>query len=189
VNTALQVDVTLEVGGQAQQVTVSDSAVHVETERAQMGEVVPDNAMTGVALNGRSFTDLDARNFLSPERAFYLQNQSGGTLGGPIKKGNVFFFADYQGTRTDQGLNTGLISLPSLTDRTGNFVDQAGSLKGVSAAPISTLAGRYLSQDAEVRSNESGFLRAHPPQRRLPQEGNHVGRELRPETSARRRPA
>src|SRR3984885_6084402 len=31
-------------------------------------------------------TDLDARNYFSPERETYQQNQFGGTLGGPIKK-------------------------------------------------------------------------------------------------------
>src|SRR6516162_4371602 len=40
-------------------------------------------------------TDLDARNFFSPERSFYRQNQFGGTVGGPIKKDQVFYFGDY----------------------------------------------------------------------------------------------
>ena len=42
-------------------------------------------------------THLDARNYFSPERAAFHQNQYGGTFGGPIRKEKIFFFADYQG--------------------------------------------------------------------------------------------
>lgn len=72
-------------------------------------------------------TALDARNFFSPQRETYDQNQFGGTLGGPIQRGKLFFFGDYQGTRTTEGLDTGLITVPSLADRTGNLADMAGS--------------------------------------------------------------
>lgn len=83
-------------------------------------------------------TALDARNFFSPERSFYRQNQFGGTAGGPIRKNGVFFFGDYQGTRQSQGVDTGLIPVPSLADRSGNLSDLAGSL-------IGSVAGPYLA--------------------------------------------
>ena len=38
-------------------------------------------------------TALDARNFFSPERSFYRQNQFGGTVGGPIRKNKLFSLA------------------------------------------------------------------------------------------------
>jgi len=265
---ALQVDVVLELGEQSQQIMVSDTQMHVDTESTQMGEVVTGVVITAVALNGRSYTDLlalqpgvvpmstqqpdsivmagasvaiapsgdlnpgnqsisgqredangflvnggdvkeemnggtsivpnldsiaefriltdnfdaeygnysggvvnvvtksgtnalhgslfeflrntalDARNFFSPERGFYRQNQFGGTVGGPIKRTKVFFFADYQGTRTAQGIDTGLISVPSLADRAGNLIDRAGSLSG-------TVAGPYL---ANVLSRKLGYV-------------------------------
>jgi hypothetical protein len=88
-------------------------------------------------------TALDARNFFSPERGFFRQNQFGGTLGGPIAKDKVFYFGDYQGTRTSQGIDTGLISVPTLANRAGNLSDQADSLSGTVAGPY--LAG-LLSQ-------------------------------------------
>jgi hypothetical protein len=75
-------------------------------------------------------TDLDARNYFSSTRATYDQNQFGGTLGGPIKKDKVFFFVDYQGTRLTEGIDTGLITVPSLQDRNGNLSDLAGQLTG-----------------------------------------------------------
>jgi hypothetical protein len=75
-------------------------------------------------------TDLDARGYFSPERSTFQQNQYGGTFGGPIKKSKVFFFGDYQGQRTVEGIETGIVSVPSLLNRSGNFSDSASSLSG-----------------------------------------------------------
>jgi hypothetical protein len=87
------------------------------------------------SLRGNAFeffrnTALDARNYFSPERAAFSQNQPGGTLGGPLKKGNLFFFGDYQATRTTQGIETGNIPVPSLAQRAGDFSDVADQLTG-----------------------------------------------------------
>ncbi len=57
-NSALVINVTLEPGRQNQTITVTDSAVHVETTNTHMGEVISGRAMTAVPLNGRAFTDL-----------------------------------------------------------------------------------------------------------------------------------
>jgi outer membrane receptor protein involved in Fe transport len=75
-------------------------------------------------------TNLDARNYFSPDRAEFTQNQPGGTAGGPLERGKLFFFGDYQATRTTQGIETGNISVPSLRNRTGDFSDRADSLTG-----------------------------------------------------------
>jgi hypothetical protein len=72
-------------------------------------------------------TNLDARNYFSPTRGAFDQNQFGGTVGGPIRKDKIFFFADYQGTRSTQGVDSGQISVPSTQDRTGNLADLASS--------------------------------------------------------------
>ncbi|HXB72043.1 MAG TPA: TonB-dependent receptor [Candidatus Acidoferrales bacterium] len=80
-------------------------------------------------------TALDARNFFSPERSPYRQNQFGGTLGGPIEKNRLFFFGDYQGTRQSQGVDTGLIPVPTSADRGGNLADRADSLSGAVSGP------------------------------------------------------
>ena len=48
------------------------------------------NALHGDGFEFLRNTDLDARNFFSPERGFYRQNQFGGTIGGPIKKNKIF---------------------------------------------------------------------------------------------------
>jgi hypothetical protein len=255
IDSALTEDATLQLAEKAEEVTVAESAVQLETTSTQVGEVVSGTQMTSVALNGRSFTDLlalqpgivpmttqlpdsivmagvtvaiapsgvlnagnqsisgqredangfmvnggdvkelmnggtsivpnldsiaefriltnnfdaeygnhsggiinvvtksgsnqlhgsgfeflrntdlDARNFFSPERSFYRQNQFGGTLGGPIRKNKIFYFADYQSTRQKQGIDTGLIAVPSTADRTGNLSDLASSVTGSVSSP------------------------------------------------------
>ena len=89
-------------------------------------------------------TDLDARNYFSPTRGVYIQNQFGGTVGGPIKKNKVFFFVDYQGTRQTIGA-TESYNVPSAADRTGNLSDQAGKLTGTVVGPYwANLLGKKL---------------------------------------------
>jgi hypothetical protein len=246
-NDALRIDIALPVGERNEVIIVSDNAAHVETTSSEMGEVIAGTTMTGVPLNGRSYTDLlalqsgvapatsltsnsvqdvgasefspsgdlnsgnisingqrefansfmvngsdveedvnmgtaiipnldsiaefriltnnvdaeygeysggqinvitksggnafhgdvfeflrntglDARNYFSPTRGSFNQNQFGATFGGPLKRDKIFFYSDYQGTRQTQGIDTGLIPVPSLQDRTGNWSDLASSL-------------------------------------------------------------
>ncbi len=245
-NSDLLFEITLQVGERTDAITVSDTAVHLETTSAQMGQVIDSKQITAVPLNGRSYTDLlslqagvapatsitantvqdvgvsplspsgdlnpgtisingqrefanafsvngsdaeedvnmgtaiipnldsiaefriltsnfdaeygefsggqinivtksgtnefhgdafeflrntdlDARNYFSPTRGVFIQNQFGGTFGGPIRRDKIFFFSDYQGTRQREGVDTGLIPVPSLQDRAGNLSDQASS--------------------------------------------------------------
>src|SRR5579875_857810 len=84
-------------------------------------------------------TDLDARGFFDPERSSFQQNQFGGTFGGPIRKNKFFFFGDYQGQQTVQGIETGLVQVPSLSERNGNFADASSTLTG-------RVNGAYLAQ-------------------------------------------
>jgi hypothetical protein len=275
-NTALTVDAILRIGEHNEAVTVTDTQVHVETSSTQMGEVITGTQMTGVPLNGRSFTDLlalqpgvapatsitsdtvqdvgasalspsgdlnpgtisingqrefanafivngsdveedvnmgtaivptldsiaefriltsdfdaeygeftggqinvvtksgtnqlhgdafeflrntdfDARNFFSPTRGAFDQNQFGGTLGGPIRKNKIFFFADYQGTRLTQGVDTGQIPVPSVQDQAGNLSDIASSFTTVdqNGNPTpTTVSGPYW---ASLLSEKLGY--------------------------------
>ena len=94
------------------------------------------NEVHGSAFDFLRNTDLDARNYFANARAGYDRNQFGGTLGGPVRKDKVFFFADYQGARMTEGIDTGLIPVPSQANRTGNFLGNAASLSG-------TVNGQY----------------------------------------------
>ena len=86
-------------------------------------------------LHGSAFeffrnTKFDAANYLAHERAAYDRHQFGGTLGGHIRPGRLFYFGDFQGTRMTQGVETGQIAVPSLANRTGNLSDQAAQMTG-----------------------------------------------------------
>jgi len=254
-NSALLIDIVLPIGQRTEAVTVNDTAAHVDTSSSQMGEVISGSTMTGVPLNGRSYTDLlalqsgvapatsitsstvqdvgasafspsgdlnpgtisingqrefansfmvngsdveedvnmgatiipnldsiaefriitnnfdaeygeysggqinvitksgsnafhgglfeflrntnlDARNYFSPTRGSFNQNQFGGTLGGPVTRNKIFFYADYQGTRQTQGVDTGLIPVPSTADRSGDLSDLASSLTTTASVTI-----------------------------------------------------
>ncbi len=111
------------------------------------GQVLVNTKSGGNQLHGSAFefmrnTALDARNYFAPTRATYDRNQYGGTLGGPIRKDKTFFFLDYQGTGMTQGQETGNIAVPSLAQRSGDFIDpttQASMLTG-------SVSGAYLAQ-------------------------------------------
>jgi len=80
---------------------------------------------------------LDARNFFAQDqtdpvtgavlpgtgRGVFKQNQFGATFGGPIVKDRLFFFGAYQGTRQVIGSSSGVITVPSLAERAGDFSD------------------------------------------------------------------
>jgi outer membrane receptor protein involved in Fe transport len=66
----------------------------------------------------------DANTFFSNRSALPKptnnQNQFGGSLGGPLRAGTAFFFADYEGTRITRGvLRTGTV--PTAAQRNGVF--------------------------------------------------------------------
>ena len=90
-------------------------------------------------------TDLDAKNFFDGTRGAFRQNQFGGTLGGPIRNNKVFFFADYQGTRTVEGITSPVTSVLSQAARAGNFIDAANTLTGtVSGANTAAVLSQKL---------------------------------------------
>ena len=92
-------------------------------------------------------TNLDARGYFDPTRSTFHQNQYGGTFGGPLRRDKIFFFTDYQGQRTVQGIETGIVSVPSLANRDGDFSDSVSTLTG-------SVNGAYLAQ---TLSNRLGY--------------------------------
>src|SRR3984893_10384189 len=82
------------------------------------------NAFHGSIFEFLRNTSLDAKSYFSSKRSIFQQNQYGGTFGGPVKRNRLFFFSDYQGQHTKQGQDTGVVAVPSLANRDGNFSDR-----------------------------------------------------------------
>jgi hypothetical protein len=89
------------------------------------------NVITRSGSNQLSFTAYEflrtrafnARNYFAPENEpapDYLRHQYGAAVGGPIVRGKLFFFGDYDGTWLREGL-TRVTNVPTLAERDGNF--------------------------------------------------------------------
>ena len=93
------------------------------------------NDFHGSAFEFHRNAALDARNFFAPAsepKPKYIRNQFGGSLGGPISRNRTFFFADYEGTRSREGI-TRITNVPTALERAGNF---SQSLFGVPTNPF-----------------------------------------------------
>src|SRR5579871_2343863 len=71
--------------------------------------------------------DLNARDFFAPTRDTLKRNQFGGTLGGPVIRNKLFFFAGYQGTiqRSEPGQNFAWV--PTQAMLAGDFTAAASA--------------------------------------------------------------
>ena len=93
------------------------------------------NDFHGSAFEFHRNAALDARNFFAPAsepKPKYIRNQFGGAFGGPIRHDRTFFFVDYEGTRSREGI-TRITNVPTALERAGNF---SQSVFGVPTNPF-----------------------------------------------------
>ena len=92
----------------------------------------------------------DARNFFAPAGEAapkYIRNQFGGSVGGPVRHDRTFFFADYEGTRSREGI-TRVTNVPTLAERAGDF---SQSVFGLPDEPVHGSAVRRAAASPHVR--------------------------------------
>src|ERR1700719_105147 len=112
VNSALVVDVALQVGAAAEKVEVSSAALHVDTESTQMGEVITGKEMVDVPLVSRSYTDLLT---LQPGVA-PTASQITGAYAGP------FISAGFAVPLVSGSLNSGALSVNGMRESENGFI-------------------------------------------------------------------
>jgi hypothetical protein len=164
-NSALRVDIILEVGTQSEKVEVTSDAVHVETQSTQMGEVITGKSMTAVPLNGRSYTDLLA---LQPGVSPYTAGDTG-TPGisdrspdGGVNSGNQSVNGQREasngfmvnGSNVEEGKNNGASIIPNLDSIsefriiTNNFDAEYGNYSGGQINVVTKSGSNALHGDA-----------------------------------------
>jgi hypothetical protein len=88
---AVQLEISLELAGVSESVTVTEDAAQVETSDTKLGQVIGNRQVTGLPLNGRSYTDLLAiQGGVTPVTTSGAGNStSGGGFGTVPVAGNV----------------------------------------------------------------------------------------------------
>jgi hypothetical protein len=115
-----------------QEFTIEANNVPAEFGRFNGGVVNVTTRSGSNAFHGSLFEylrneDLNARNYFataSARKPEYRRNLYGGTLGGPILRDRLFFFADYQGIRQAIGV-VRTSTIPTLKERQGIFTGVA----------------------------------------------------------------
>src|SRR6185312_11369040 len=104
---------------------------------------------------------LDANNWFNNQGGVPIaplrNNNFGRTVGGPIRKDKIFFFFDYDGTRSRTGA-TNQFGVPSAAERTGNFGELCGYSGGSfdSAGKCSADGGQLWDPYTGVYSSDLG---------------------------------
>jgi hypothetical protein len=87
----------------------------------------------------------DAKNYFQVgENPAFHRNQFGATIGGPIKKNKLYFFAYYEGLR-QASPETQFFTLPTTVERTGDFSALLGAPIGTDALGRPILSGQIYN--------------------------------------------
>ena len=142
-NSSVRVDIALELGSVSETEHVNADELQVETVSTQLGDVIDSATMTGVPLNGRSFTDLLQ---LQPGVSPYKATSEGGSLpvSGDLNTGNQSVNGGREasnafminGADSNEGVSNGAAIVPNLDSIaefriiTNNFDAEYGNFSG-----------------------------------------------------------
>ena len=100
---------------------------------------------------------LNAQGYFNTIKPQFNQNQFGGTFGGPLRKDRTFFFVSYEGRRVRQGISGDLVTVPTPSERTGDFSENGPFSGGIDAN-----TGIFLAQALDGRSGCDTALNLSP---------------------------
>lgn len=125
------------------------------------------NAIHGDLFDYFRNTALDADDYFLQQAPIFKYNIFGGTIGFPIRKDKMFFFASYQGARRREGQNPGLLTVLTPAERTGDFSDlgfqltdpaTGGNFKN-NQVPVDSVMANYIKDFLPLpNSGTNGFV-------------------------------
>src|SRR6185295_8293816 len=122
VNDQLRIDIALEVGSVQQEISVTATAIQVETSNTQLGDVIESRKILALPLNGRSYIDLlglqagvvpFTAGTMQQDRPVsgYLSNTGNVSVNGQRETSNAFLV---NGGDVSEGRNLGAGLVPNL---------------------------------------------------------------------------
>jgi len=202
VNSAPQVDVTLQLAGQTATVEVNEEAVQIQVEKSdtQLGQTITSQRITEVPLNGRSYTDLlavqtgvspvttSATSSTSSAGSFGAVAVSGGlnpglfSVNGQRESANGFML---NGSNVEEGIAEGAAIIPNLDSiaefrvLTSNFDAEYGNYSGGLVSVVTKSGSNQLHGSAfEFLRNTDLDARGFFDPQRAPYQQNQFGGTL-----------
>ncbi len=117
------------------------------------------NAIHGDLYDYFRNTALDASDFFLGQPPIIKFNVFGGTIGMPIKKDKMFFFASYQGQRRHLGQNPGILTVLTKQERSGDFSDITTPLIDPTGAnPSGYFPGNQVPVDSVMQTYINKYM-------------------------------
>ena len=142
------------------------------------------NTVHGSAFEFFRNTALDASDYFLHDVPVLRRNIFGGTIGFPVIKNRMFFFASYQGTRRSEGQNPGSLPVLSQAERGGDFTElytgqidsntgyDTGQLFDPTSGNPYTCAGGVVCNVVPVDPVIANYIADYLPLPNLPGQGN-----------------
>ena len=116
------------------------------------------NSVHGSAFEFFRNTALDASDYFLQNVPVLRRNLFGGTIGFPIKKDKMFFFASYQGTRRSEGQNAGAVPVLDQAERTGDFSELLPDTQLVNPATNKNYKNNQVPVDPVIANYINDYL-------------------------------